>query len=305
MKIIGHEKIIKLLEKCIKKDRVSQAYIFSGLESVGKFTVALNFAERLLGRDPSTDSTSSSQASLGRVDSDLTILEPEIEIVKGITKKRDIKIEKIRELQHELGLSIGKGKYKIAIINDADRLNRSAQNALLKNLEEPHAGTVIILIVQNEKKMLPTIISRCQKIRFNPVSEAELGKNIPASEKNRNEILFWSLGRPGLMLELIKNKEELADRKESLQELKNLLGGNVSEKFSLAERLSKDSGLAIKKINLWLIVIRETLLGKKGLVDIPREKSLILSEKIDSSLELLKDTNSNARLVLENLFLNF
>lgn len=292
MDIIGHQKILKLLTKSAEKNSVSHAYIFSGPESAGKFTIALDFAEKLLGR-------------VRTIDSDLIVVEPEVEEKKGITKKKDIKIEKIRELQHELGLSIGKGKYKIAIINDADRLNRAAQNALLKNLEEPHAGTVIILVVQNEKKILSTISSRCQKVRFNPVSETELEKNIPPGEKNGKEILFWSLGRPGLMLELLKSEDELSTRKESLQELEKLLSGNLTEKFSLAEKLSKDTSLAVKKLNLWLIVIRESLLGKKELINIPREKSLELAQKIDLSLELLKDTNSSARLVLENLFLGF
>lgn len=305
MIIIGHQKIIKMLDRSLEKGKVAQAYIFSGPTGVGKFTVALNFAEKLLGINPSPGSISSPQTSSERVNPDLIIIAPEIENIKGVLKKRDIKIEKIREVQHKIALSASGGQYRVVIIDDADRLNKASQNALLKTLEEPNKGLILILVVQDEKKILPTILSRCQKTKFGTVMSSDLEKIIPSVTEERAEIIFWSLGRPGLTVELSKNSAELDFRIEALRLLKGLSAKNIPEKFSLAEKLSKDIDLAEKTLNIWMIVLRESLLGENRLVNFSQNKSLKLMDEIVKKIEIMKNTNSNARLILESLFLNF
>jgi len=298
MKIIGHEKIIKLLDRSIDKENVAQAYIFSGPVGVGKYTVALGFAEKLLD-------SSGIQSQAGVIRPDLLIVQPEIEEKKGVIRVGDIKIEAVRNFQHQAGLSTAGGKYKVAIFDDADRLTKEAQNALLKNLEEPDKNLVVVLVVQNEKKILATILSRCQKIKFGTVAAAKMEKNIPLGTKNKEKILFWSLGRPGFMRELLKDKREMDFRKDALEELRGLFKKNFSDRFSLAARLSADVNIATKKLNLWLVIFRQVLLGRDGLVKISQSQSLKLIEKIDESLRLIMNTNANIKLVLENLFLNF
>jgi len=293
MKIIGHKKIINLLDRSIEKGNVAQAYIFSGPVGVGKFTVALDFAKKLL------------EGNGEKINPDLIIVAPEIEEIKGVFKKRDIKIEKIRDLQHRISLSSSRGKYRVVIIDDADRLNKASQNALLKTLEEPNSGLLLILVVQDEKRILPTILSRCQKIRFGTVSREELGKIMPVGTKEKDQILFWSLGRPGLLRELNENKDELLFRSDSLKLLQELFSKSIPEKFSVAEKLSKDINLATKNLDLWMIALREGILGHEKLVDISRARSLELIDEIEKSLGIIKNTNSNAKLALESLFLNF
>ena len=289
--IIGHNKILKILEKAVAKNAVNHAYLFCGPEKAGKFTVALEFAKKLANSSES-------------INPDIIIIKPETEEKKGIIKKRDIKIEQIRDLQHQLSLSSQGGKYKVAIIDEADRLNKMAQNALLRTLEEAGKNVVLILVSQDEKKMLPTILSRCQKIKFGIASNDELAKNI-ANEKDKSEILFWSLGCPGLMFDLINDEYELAVRRETLKDLKNLFSQNAADKFSMAEDMSKDINLTVKKLNLWNIILRESLLGRKADIKVDGEKALHIIDSIGKSLDLLKETNSNARLTLENLFLEF
>jgi len=292
MNIIGHTKILKLLDKAITKNSVSHAYLFYGPDQVGKFTVALDFANKLLG-----DSS--------QINPDLIIVKPEIEEKKGVSKKHDIKIEEIRELQHKLSLSSQSGKHKIAIIDESDRLNKIAQNALLKSLEEAKAGVVLILVSSDEKKILPTMISRCQKVRFGAVPEKEMREELKSESKEKTEeIIFWSLGRPGLMMELKSNEEEFDSRGEIKKELTDLFGKNISERFLLAEAMAKDGELLEKKLNLWLILLREAILGT-GKFKLGPGKALSLAGHIEKDLEILKNTNSNAKLVLENLFLQF
>jgi len=289
--IIGHKKILDLLNKSIIRGTIAQAYLFSGPEHLGKFTVALDFAGRLAGGNAQTNP-------------DLIIIKPEINEKKGIVKKSDIKIEQIRDLSHKLGLMAAAGKYKVAIIDDADRLNKAAQNALLKALEEPNDKIVLILISKDNKKLLATLKSRCQRIKFGPVSREVLEENIPAGEKSREALIFWSLGRPGLMVSLIKNKNEIDFRENASAELKILLNNNLAEKFAIAEALGKDTREAIQKMNLWIVILRENLLGKSALGQ-SQQKCFGIIENIGKSLELVKETNSNTRLILENLFLHF
>jgi len=292
MEIIGHQKIINLLDRAIAKDAVSHAYLFSGPESVGKFTVALDFAERLIG-------------NIDSISSDLLSIKPEIEENKGVIKKLDIKIEAIRNLLHKLSLTSVGGRYKVVIIDDADRLNRTAQNALLKTLEEPNAKVVLILVCQDERKLLPTIISRCQKMRFGLLKEAEIEKIVPNGAINKKEVIFWSVGRPGIAMSILNNPTELGWRQDTLQEFGGLFSKNVSEKFVLAEAWSKDIGELHKKLKLWLIILRLAMLGKSQSAKVAPEAALILIEAIAESVKTIKETNSNTRLILENLLLKF
>ena len=293
MKIIGHSKIINLLERSMGKNSVNHAYIFSGPVGVGKFTVALDFAKKLTGQENE------------RVNPDIIVIQPEIEEKRGVLKKREIKIEKIRDLQHQAALSGAGEKYRVIIIDDAQKLNKSSQNALLKTLEEPNEKVLLILIVQDEKKILPTISSRCQRIRFGLVSESELENGMTQEEKNKKEILFWSLGRPGLMMELIQNKNELDFRNESYLELSKLSEKSVTDRFSLADKLSRNVDIAGKKLDLWSVILRESLLGRKNSSMIEKNKALEILKGIENAAGLIKNTNSNPKLVLENLFLIF
>ncbi len=291
MNIIGHQKIIKLLNRSIEKDAVNHSYLFTGPESVGKFALAFDFAQKLSG-------------SKEKINPDIEIVAPEISEEKGVIKKKDIKIERIKELQHWASLS-AQGARKVAIIDDADRLTQAAQNSLLKILEEPGDNVVMILAAQNEKKILPTIISRCQKIRLNPLSDAKIAEAIPAGIADKNDIIFWSLGRPGIAVKMLSDKSELELRKESAKELADLFSENAADRFSLAENMSKDVSKAVEKIKFWIVVLRSSLYSGVGGVEISDQKKFSLIEKMSESLALLRETNTNARLILENLFLEF
>lgn len=293
MEIIGHQKIKNLLDRAIAKGAVAQAYLFSGPESVGKFTLALDFAQKLIGSEE-------------KINSDLIILKPEIEEKKGILKKHAIKIEQVRDFQHQLNLSAQSGRHKVAIIDEAQMLNKSAQNGLLKTLEEANPGVVLILVTSDERKLLPTIVSRCQKMRFGTVAENELRAELERRGcQDVDGVIFWSLGRPGLMIDLSENHAELAFRQEAAEELEKLLAQNVIDKFSLAEEMTKDGELLVKKLNLWMVIFREIILGQMTVRAMTKAKALNLLDRTEKSLKAIQDTNANTRLLLENLFLNF
>ena len=135
-------------------------------------------------------------------------------------------------------------------------------------------------------------------------AEKEILKNIPAEIENREEIAFWSLGRPGWMRKLAADKNFSAIRKGWEKDLKILRQGNLDEKFKLAEEMAKDIGESAGKMEFWQAALRENILGEKGETNNP-QRELALIEKIGASLKLLQETNSNPRLVLENLFIQY
>jgi DNA polymerase III subunit delta' len=282
MTILGHEKNIRNLERLVENKNLAHAYIFSGPESVGKFQVAFEFANKLIGNEEES------------VNPDILVLRPETEDKKGVLRKKDIKIESVRELEHNLSLSSYFGGYKVAIIDDADRLTRSAQNALLKTLEEPPEKAIVILVVQNKEKIIPTIISRCQEIKFNLVSEKEIRKIIPKDNFQAEQVVFWSMNRPGLAKKLLDNPEELLDRKEELKFFKDFFSLSINEQFVIAENISKNTEKLEKKLQIWTIILRKE----------PHFSKFFMIEKIEESLKNIRETNANPRLVMEKLFLD-
>lgn len=288
--IVGHQKIRVFLDRCLEKDRVSHAYLFWGPENVGKFSLALEFSKKL------------TKGGSSGTNPNLIVTEPKYLEAKGVIKKQDIGVEEVRDIRKRLGLSSDPGKYNVAIINDADRLTKSAQNSLLKILEEPPKNSVIILVTPDRNKLLSTVLSRCQMIKFNNLSDSEIERVLPSKIENKERLMFWSMGRPGLAKKMVEDPNELKLREESSQDLDLAIRADVWEKFYLAEALSKNVPLTLSKLDFWITLLRKKMLEDK---DPERIIRLKLIEKISASKEIIKTTNANVRLVLENLFLSF
>ncbi|MFH0969050.1 MAG: AAA family ATPase [Patescibacteria group bacterium] len=289
---IGNQKIVQFLSKVAGSNKIAQAYLFSGPERVGKFTLAKIFAKSLIQRKPSKLENDNKNIP------DLIIIEPEVEEKKGVIKEKDIKIEKIREIQKDLALFPYSGKFKVLIINNAHRMTVSAQNALLKILEEPNETSVIILITHEESKILPTIKSRCQKLSFSLASAEEI-VNIVSDSKEAKKLAVFSMGRPGLALEIKENKDIFDLRNEHLNCLNRFHSMGINERFNLSEKLSSNISELINFLEFWVWIIRIEAL-KRGERKFFNFQTI---EKIGKSLEIIKNTNANVRLVIENLFL--
>jgi len=292
MNFIGNTKSINFLNKSLEKGNINHAYLFSGPKHVGKYMLARMFGRSLiLGlKDIEVIEAIDPTASL-----DLLVVEPEIEEKKGVTKRKAIPTEKIRDVQNELSLYPYHGAYKVLIIDDADIMTVQAQNALLKTLEEPNKTSVIILIAHEEGRLLSTIISRSQKLNFSLVSDEEMRAGL-----SDEEFVFYAMGRPGLLKTMVADPDGRKAQKETEDELKVVLGGTINEKLKLAEELAKNNVRALEKLTLWIWMI------KSRAVDLAAGKTINaygVIEKMDESVTVLKTTNANARMVLENLFI--
>lgn len=172
--IIGHEDIIRHLQNAIASDKVSHAYIFSGPDRSGKMMLAEAFAQTLqcenaigAGRpEPCMECHSCKQAA-SRNHPDIIYLRHE--------KPNTISVDDVRDqVNADIGIKPYQGKYKVYIIDEAEKMNTQAQNALLKTIEEPPSYAVILLLTTNEQRFLPTILSRCVTLSLGVVSDEQI-----------------------------------------------------------------------------------------------------------------------------------
>ncbi len=207
--VIGHLRQISLLKRAIKNERMAHSYLFLGNEGIGRKFVAIQFAKAINCLNRKDDQDSCDQCiSCKKIDQnihpDVLVLEP-----SGQT----LKVEQVREMQKDLSYRPYEGKRRICILSGADRMAPNMSNTLLKNIEEPPLHTLIILLANHERTMLPTIVSRCQIIRFYqlPISMVSswLIKEKGVSKEEAILLASLSEGSIGRALEISKEIETI------------------------------------------------------------------------------------------------
>lgn len=162
--IIGQEPAIQYLKRVLAEGKVPHAYLFSGIPGIGKTTTALAFTQALNCMHPSGGEACGHCIPCRQVAGgnfpDLEVLRPE---------GRVIKIERVRELIRRIGLKTVSGRYRVTVVERAEWMTNEAANAFLKTLEEPPPGNILILNVAEKRDLLPTVLSRCQKVPFRPL----------------------------------------------------------------------------------------------------------------------------------------
>ncbi len=231
--VLGQENIAELLERKIKNNRVSHAYIFQGAKGVGKYKMAIEYAKALNCSSDSGDACDTCQ-NCRRIEhnnyQDVVLVRPE---------GSSIKIEQIRQLQKDAHFKVVGSAYKVFIINQAELMTIQAANSLLKFLEEPSSHAVVILLVENKHQLLSTIRSRCQTINLAPLGSKNMVK-ILSNEYKESDILIAS------------------SLTENIDEVKDIL---ISEKFAKMRNLviqwSED--IILEKYQA-LLAINETII---------------------------------------------
>ncbi len=180
--IRGHDRVLEKFRRALSKGRLASTFLFVGPPGIGKRTFALKLAQGLLCErvsearlEPCGQCPSCHQV--------MSLNHPDVELIGKPADKAFIPVELlIGDLEHRMraglcyniALKPYSGRRKVAIIDDADYLNKEGANCLLKTLEEPPPNSVLILIGTSEQRQLPTIRSRCQIVRFQPLSETDV-----------------------------------------------------------------------------------------------------------------------------------
>jgi len=324
---IGQHKALALLKHSLKTSSLAHAYLFVGPPHVGKNTLALDLAQAVncqKDEPPCGKCLSCCRINDGK-HSDITIIG--LNSTKGSRKTKphiEISIEDIRELQRNAILPPYEGKYKVFIIDGAENLSDEAANCLLKTLEEPPPRVLILLLTTEESRLLPTVISRCQRVELKVISIDEIEKVIIESrvvDSDKAKLLArLSHGCLGWALAASMDDNYLMWRTQELTKMFSLLSDSWGERFIYAMQLGSDRKSTEELINLWLIWWRDVMLTKCGyrqaITNIDHATTLEEWAQILSLLEIKEflinlqksltqiSRNANLRLAFETLLLD-
>ncbi len=279
--IIGHQKQQNFLKRIVSSGKIPHALLFIGPEELGKKTIALELVSSIF--------------------KDNLLHHPDFRLIEPKTEQ--IKIAQIRELNWKLSLKPIKAPLFGAVIDKAHSMTLEAQNCFLKTLEEPKTKSLLILITEHLNYLLPTIISRCENLKFYPVKNEEINlyleqRNVP--KENIKEIIEFSLGRPGKAVNFLKNPEKLEERKKKIEKLKKISNSPFSFRFKYIKELSKEEDLR-ETLDIWLSYFRRNLIFTKNNENLLKIKSIL--DSIQETIFLTSTTNVNPRLALEILIM--
>jgi len=248
--IIGQDTATRALQRSIREDAVSHAYLFTGLEGVGKFTTALALAAALNCENPPEPGESCGECVQCRMIE--AGRHPDVRSVAPSGGSAETKIDQMREMRHMAQYPPLRGRWKVNILERAETLNDEAASCILKLLEEPPSFVTLVLISSNPAAMLPTIRSRCQLVRFRTMSaealESVLVERFHADGEQARFLAAFSEGRPGRAISLFGNKDFFT-RRDALVALANrVIDEPVAGALKLSEELRKIAGGSVASV---------------------------------------------------------
>lgn len=316
--IVGHERAIETLKRSIRKGTISHSYLFEGEEGLGKKMVALAFAKTLLckeGKEEPCNRCSSCIKFDGGNHPDFFLIEPE----KGLIKKGEIE-----SLIKSVITAPFESKRKIFIINDSHTMNPEGKNALLKTLEEPPSYINIILISSSANYLLPTILSRCQIIKFYPVENFKtidlLVKEFLKTKEESSFIANFTKGSIGKAIEISKNHSFFNRREEVVKIIDSLIKGDRIKAFTSMEFFNDNKENIDETLDIFLYWFRDLLIYKeigesdlllnKDKLEYLSQQSFVDLSKINDIIIKVQETKENIRrkvnyqLSIETMLLN-
>lgn len=326
--IIGHKRVVSLLQRGIEQGKLAHAYLLVGPPHVGKMTLGLNLARALNceSSGPPCGNCSPCQRITSNKFADVQTINLASAGNPNDKPLTEISIEQIRQVQLSASLPPFEGKFKVFIIDGAEFMSIEAANCLLKTLEEPPEKVIFILLATSEQ--LPaTIISRCQRLELapQPVSEIEGELIRRGIEPSQARVLArLSHGCPGWAIAAASDVTLLEERAEKLDMLVNIINNNYETRFDYAARLASDFArnrkLVQDVLDLWLDWWRDLLLVKAGNKDsitnidskakVAEQANIYSLAQIRSVISCILAAghqlrlNASPRLVLEVLMLN-
>lgn len=171
-RVRGHADVKARFLAAHDRGRLGQAYLLAGPEGVGKRLFALELAKSLLCEKPPAPLESCGRCpGCAQVEAGT---HPDVFRVRTPEGKQELPVDDMREFCAKMSLKPSRGSRKIGIVEDADDFNEESANSFLKTLEEPPPGSMLLLLATSTDRQLPTILSRCQSVRFGPLTPDEM-----------------------------------------------------------------------------------------------------------------------------------
>ena len=328
--LVDQAHVVMRLRTAVRSARVSHAYLFVGPAGVGRLGAAVAFAQLLNCERPDGEDACGQCRSCRRIAGgqhpDVRVLDVERGLLLDPQDKTKtvIGIDQVRALRREVSFAPLEGRDKVYILAGADRMPSEAANSLLKVLEEPPPQVVIILIAETTVPMLPTVVSRCQLVRFSlvpgPAIEQALIQRLGIDSGRARYVAALAGGQLGRAMLWAQSAEALEGRDQVLDLLERLETADPLERMDAAEAFSKDKDRVADLLDAALFWYRDVLVyqetgEEKHLINLDRKARIVslagavpgpaLSYRI-TAVEEAKEAlrrNVHPRLLLENLFL--
>lgn len=248
--------------RSVKAGRIAHAFLLSGPHGTGKRTCANYLTQTILCASP--------QAPCGQCPACKKVmagLHPDVQVVGE--EEKSISVDTIRALRDQLALRPFEADRHITLIPRADRMTAQAQNALLKTLEEPAGGNVFFLLTDQPGAMLPTIVSRCRRLRFSPASVEACAAILAEKgvEPGRARLAAaCAQGAVGRALEIAGDEDYLPLRGKALSSLKALSGGKagVARAISFLGEGKSAAARAPEWLEILEVVARDLMARENG-----------------------------------------
>lgn len=330
--LVDQDHAVMLLRSAVRGGRVSHAYLFVGPPGVGRHDTAIAFAqllncERPAGGDACGECRACRQIAEGKHPDVRTV-----DVEHGLLlhddpderKKKVISIEQVRALRHEVIYPPYEGRWKVYVFVNADSMQAEAGNSLLKVLEEPPPQVVIILIAESTVPMLPTVVSRCQLVRFSlvptPAIEQALIDRFDVPAGRARFVAILAGGQLGRAVTWATAEGALGQRDRMLDLLEQMERADLLERLDAAEELAKQKDALQDLLDIALYWYRDILVWQQAadealVINLDRKETLaalaatisspVLSARIDAVEEAKEALRRNVhpRLALETLFL--
>lgn len=314
--IVGHERVVEVFRRSVRSGKTSHAYIFEGPAGCGRRKTAMALIQALFC-DAVADDACGVCPSCRKVASGN---HGDIRLVAPLPDKRDISIAQLRELQRELALQPYEAPRKACIMEPADRMNTHSANSFLKTLEEPPGNAIIILLTENADMLLPTIRSRCQLVRFAPLSPESVWLLLQRSGMDEaSASLLAQLADGSMQRARELDSDALTARQDLLLErLAGLRLDRIATVFDAAEELSGNRDETLETLDMLLSFARDMVLltagcddtgaasqrpaltGLAGRMDL--ERAMRVADDIIETRRAVQ-RNANAKLALDRLFM--
>jgi DNA polymerase-3 subunit delta' len=306
----GHERAREFLRAALAHDRLPHALLFTGADGIGKRSLALAFVARLQcecdGEDACGECSSCRQIAAAS--------HPDVQLLSVTPGKKEIGIDRIRDVKRLMQLQPLRGKAKVAVIDEAHLLTIPAQNALLKVLEEPPARSFLLLVSSNPGALLATVRSRCQRLQFAPLPTDTVVEILTAASQidaaAARELALLAEGSPG-RAQMLEACLAGVSREAWRQQLAGVEQARYVRLARMANELSSPETQVAVKLEMLLSDFRdeavhsvsaETFEASPGAAI--RLRSLRQrADAVDAAWNLIRRGNPNRQLLLEALLL--